>query len=256
MPVILHFLALLLVAELPSADLLAQARSASAAGDHAAAAVCYDRLHEQGFANGLLFLNQGNAHFLAGHLPEAVLAYRRAERYLPNHPALRANLEEARRQVLDAPAAPTPWLSELPFWPSRATRVLLALALWVLGWSLAAGIPIRPSRTLSVCAAGALVLALAFAASVSLAERNERLRPLAIVAVDGVILRQGNGTSYAAVTNGELPVVLNRGVELHVLQERKNQWARVRLADGRTGWVPASQLLIDRSFPDVMADSW
>jgi tetratricopeptide (TPR) repeat protein len=237
---------LCLAATLDPHELLDRALTASDAGDHVTAAECYDQLQQSGFQGGPLFLSQGNAHLLAGQLPEAILAYRRAERFIPNDERLRSNLAEARRQVLDPPATPS------AFWPDwapslgRSEQLLLASGLWVLGWGLTAIVLFQPGRWLILLAAFALLLAIAVGGNCFCQEWLDEGHPVAIVNAGQVLLRLGNGESYPPLESNGVAIKLNRGVELRLLSERKNGWVRVALADGRSGWLPKSQVLIDR----------
>ena len=248
----MSLLATLLLASLAAADPaddLARAAELHAAGEFEAAAALYDRLAQQAPRGGRFYLNQGNAHFLAGHLPEALLAYRRAERTIPNDPRLRANLAEARGLVLD-PLAPPPdgepaWLPRL----SRPLRVRLALAGYTLAWAVLAVGAWRggwwPAAAAGVLLTGALLCGLTAARAEWRDERN----PLAVVAADGVVLRTGNGEAYPAHLVNGVEARLNRGVEARARGQRKNGWVQLELANGMVGWVPRSAVLLDREPP-------
>jgi tetratricopeptide (TPR) repeat protein len=217
-------------------------------GNYAGAADVYDRFSRHGIANGGFFFNQGNAHFLAGHLPEAILAYRRAERWIPNDPRLQANLADARTRVLEPPDAPaTLW----PGWLPRLSRPLharLILASSVAGWL---GVLLwiwRRGRTGIICAIAFWSLDVILLGILSRAEWEDARRPLAVVAADEVVLRKGNGDAYPAREIHSIAVRLNRGVEARVLGSRPNGWLQIELADGLVGWVPRSQALLDRDY--------
>ncbi len=209
-------------------------------GNHAGAADIYDRFVESGSQDGRLFLNQGNAHFLAGNLGQAILAYRRAERWIPNDARLRANLADARGRVLDSPAPSG------SFWPEVRLSRPLALIFYAAGWL---GIVLwvwgrdrRPIVAAIVLWAAAGLLC----GSVARLEYADAVRPVAVVAADGVILRKGNGEAYPPKEVNKIAVRLNRGVEARVLSQRSNGWLQIELADGLVGWAPRQQLLLDR----------
>ena len=71
-------------------------------------------------------------------------------------------------------------------------------------------------------------------------EREERDRPLAVVAEDGVLLRKGDGLAYPP--RYETP--LNKGVEARRLFERDG-WVQIELSGGEVGWAPREDVLID-----------
>jgi uncharacterized protein YgiM (DUF1202 family) len=61
-----------------------------------------------------------------------------------------------------------------------------------------------------------------------------------VVAQDNVLLRTGNGLSYPA----RYDTPLNRGVEARLLL-RRDDWLKVELGGGETGWLPRSSVLVD-----------
>jgi hypothetical protein len=240
---------------LPEAALLQRAESAFRQGREcrstpsqarvcfARAAAVYDQLRQRGFHSAALFANQGNAYFLAGDWPRAILAYRRGLRLAPGNRSLRSNLTRARAQV-DHPLSVTgdrlPWLPRLaPRW-----QWIVFIGLYGLGclsftrwwmvrrpWLVRAGI-------------SAFLSALALAGGVGLAEterRQDLAHPLVVIAKDQVKLRKGNGNRYTPAD--ERP--LSRGVEARWLFTR-GDWFQIELADGKVGWVPVADALLDK----------
>jgi hypothetical protein len=216
------------------------------AGEYEAAAAIYDALQAQGHGDGRFSLNHGNAHFLAGNLPEAILAYRRAERLIPNDARLRANLAEARRAVVDAPtgreATSSSWAPQL----SRPFQVRLAFGCYLAAW-IALGFSLLQSARWPYLGGLALLLvAIGLGLAVYGVEARDRERPVVIVTGDGVALRRGNGVSYPLVEVNGVAVKLNRGVEGRVRATRPNGWVQLALDNGLVGWVPGDLVLVDR----------
>jgi hypothetical protein len=247
-------------AHLPDADVLKQAETAFHEGARlrdrpsearrgfAEAADRYEELNRRGAANAALFRDEGDAYLMAGDLPRAILAYRRGLRLAPNDAVLRSNLEYARSQVRVTPPGKLgrPRVELLPPWLPRPTPgLVLALALmtYTLGWlALARWWMLRRRGFLiagGLAMGAALLLGGAFGLWTS-AHRQQELRPLVVIADDGVLLRRGNGLSYPP--KYETPV--NRGVEARLLVER-GDWLKVELAGGESGWVPRKYVLLD-----------
>jgi hypothetical protein len=179
-------------------------------------------------------------------VPDAILAYRRAERLIPNDPRLRANLADARGRVLDPPAPTTadwaPWMPRV----ALHQQLQWALILYAIAW-VPLTLRIWRQDSWTVVAGGlVVVVSLAWLAGIHSAEDQDRRFPLAVVASDQTVLRQGNGNSYPAAEKNGVPIVLNRGVELRVQHRRKNGWLQVSLGDGALGWVPEKNVLQDR----------
>src|ERR1700678_3289368 len=71
--------------------------AAKAPDDYRESAALLESLLADGFKNGAVFYNLGNAYFRAGEYGRSIAAYRKAKPYRPRDPYLEANL----RQVLD-----------------------------------------------------------------------------------------------------------------------------------------------------------
>jgi tetratricopeptide (TPR) repeat protein len=228
----------------PSVSLLVLANEFYQRGEYQLAASIYDRLSDQGICNGPFYFNQGNAHFMAGNLPEAILAYRRAERFIASDSDLQANLVDARSRVVDPPATPK---SNWPVWlrESRPKQAWMSFLSYLLGWGLF--VYWLWKRNVQSLATGLFFLAIAMGqgAYVFFLERYDTANPLAVVSTDSTLLRKGNGLSYPPQEINSAPVRLNRGVEARVLTRRDNGWVQIELANGLIGWVPRDRVLID-----------
>jgi tetratricopeptide (TPR) repeat protein len=223
--------------------------AALASGDDAArpafaeSAAAYAELAEaRGVRNAALLANLGNAYTLAGDSGRAVLAYRRAMIIDPGNAAARAGLEFARTRVataVDPSARPWDWVSG---WKRvvSATSLLASGALaWALGWITLALHRLGRGGALSARSGATAVVLSIVTAGLVLSDRAVSQRwPEAVVMADGVIGRKGpGGAAYAPSFDAPLAA----GLELTLLEDR-GQWLRVRLADGRETWVPASSV--------------
>lgn len=255
--VTLAMASLCLSAEKPE-DLRARAETAFAEGVEGAdtaprearerfrlAARCYEQLRQDGMANPDLYLSQGNAWFLGGDLPHAILAYRRGLILQPSNFALQAALANARTEVKHPGGVGQPAIEHRPPWLPRWPGVLLVLVF--IGYSAACLCGARwwmlRQRRLLGTAALALTAALAAGAGL-LAEtaslQNDLAHPLVVITVDDVQLRKGNGETYPA----RVETPLNRGVEAIKLAELSG-WLQIELGTGEVGWVQKSFCLVD-----------
>jgi hypothetical protein len=212
------------------------------------AADAYEMLRQHGAANAVLFRNQGNACFLAGDVPGAILAFRRGLQIEPNDQVLRNSLDQARAQVAfpEPEALGRPVVDRWPPWlprPSQGLLAGLALLLYGLGWlALTRWWMTRGGRWLwlTLLALGMAVLIGAGWGLAAWQASDEARHPLVVIAADGVLLRRGNGLAYPP--RYETPV--NRGVEARLLFER-GKWLKIELARGESGWVPRAAVLQD-----------
>jgi hypothetical protein len=185
-------------------------------------------------------LNEGNSNVLAGYIPSAILAYRRGLNLEPDRADLRQGLEYARSRVEfagDERAKLTPRPESLAWLrgPMRRFGLFALAATSAIGWFSLTRWRMTRSRAALFVAAGFLTVAVALTAGRILddeARRQAAHEPLAIT-VREVVLRQGDGRSFAPRRDSPLPA----GVELMVRIDR-GHWVQVELADGTLGWVP------------------
>src|SRR5271155_660261 len=110
--------------------------AAKAPGDYRESAALLESLLADGFRNGAVYYNLGNAYFRAGEYGRSIAAYRKAKPYRPRDPYLEANLRQALSVAPGRlPEPPAPWWSHVLFWSgwlSFPEKVYAAFAGFVL----------------------------------------------------------------------------------------------------------------------------
>src|SRR5580658_6844003 len=80
-------------------------------------ATLLESLLADGFRNGAVYYNLGNAYYRAGEYGRAIAAYRKAKPYRPRDPYLEANLRQALSVAPGRlPESPPPWWRHVLFW--------------------------------------------------------------------------------------------------------------------------------------------
>jgi tetratricopeptide (TPR) repeat protein len=195
----------------------------------------------EGIRNADLYVNLGNAALGAERLGPAILAYRRALALDADHHRARQNLDHARTLLPEwVPRPEEGGLLDTFFsWSRRISphglKTLSAGAFLVAAAILAASIrwrqPVLRSLALMPLAAWLVFLGvLAFRWSAA----DERV---AVVVLPEAVARSAD----SAGAPPRLPQPLPGGSELRVVETRQ-EWARVRLYDGRDAWVPQSAI--------------
>ena len=217
------------------------------------AAEAFDRTWDAGGQSARVLANAGNAHWFAGQLGDAVLAYSRALAIDPSDEVARAGLETVRESLpIRATANPAraSLRGALFFWHRDSTfnqRRWCFIALFPLAFLLffiELRLRRRPSPfglfaclgwlslVVSLCILGTLVW--------DIVERNPADRAVVIAEVTG---RNGDGDEYSpSHTRGGEPAPFPPGTELRVLEQRPQGdtiWLRCDLLDGSRTWVPA-----------------
>ncbi len=85
--------------------------------DYRESAALLESLLADGFRNGAVYYNLGNAYFRAGEYGRSIAAYRKAKPYRPRDPYLEANLRQALSVAPGRlPEPPPPWWRHVLFW--------------------------------------------------------------------------------------------------------------------------------------------
>jgi hypothetical protein len=223
-------------------------------GEYAQATQAYDQLAAQGFADGVLFYNLGNAHFKQGDYGRAILNYRRAQEFAPRDPDIGANLALARAQTADEfevteESGMVALLGESVQGRFTMNEVAMAaLAAWIL--FVFVMILFADSQAGSAWRKG-LQYALVMSAVVLV---------VAVLAL-GSYLYVTDGRSEGVVVAAEVEVIsgpgaqyvteftLHTGAEVDLIESR-GSWVRLAMPGGELeGWVPANAVEVVDRYP-------
>jgi tetratricopeptide (TPR) repeat protein len=91
--------------------------AAKTPGAYHESAALLESLLSDGFRNGAVYYNLGNAYFRAGEFGRSIAAYRKAKPYRPRDPYLEANLRQALSVAPGRlPERIAPWWGHVLFW--------------------------------------------------------------------------------------------------------------------------------------------
>lgn len=202
-------------------------------------------LTRRGIRNGRLYFNIANTHMQLGELGEAILNYRIALHLARGEPAIRHNLDAARKLCRMTFTRPTVSAvrDTLFVWhdhTSPAARLRVAMGAYGCFW-LTLLVGLRTGRRPAViwlCGLMGLV-ALASGGSVVYEQIDSAQSREGVIMHMEVTLRKGNGQYYDPALVQPLP----EGVEFRVLASREDVsgavWLQIELPDGKEGWLPA-----------------
>ena len=214
----------------------------------AQAANGFDKVVKSGVTNGKLLYNLGNAQVQAKQIGSGIGSYLQAQRIMPGDSQLQSNLAHARTLVKDRFDSGGGILMEdvSDWWHliSFNSRLTLAGMFWIAAWSIAAFLLHQPTaarhetaRVLVRRAAwGLAICGVILGATVVSDITAAQLWPQGVTTSDGVMVRKGNGDGF----DPQFAEPLSQGVEFRVLQQRPG-WLLIRLGDGKTGWISATQ---------------
>jgi len=214
----------------------------------AQAANGFDKVVKSGVTNGKLLYNLGNAQVQAKLIGSGIGSYLQAQRIMPGDSQLQSNLAHARTLVKDRFDSGGGILMEdvSDWWHliSFNSRLTLAGIFWIAAWSIAAFLLHQPAaarhetarvfvrRTAWGFAMCGVILGATVLSDITAAQ----LWPQGVTTSDGVMVRKGNGDGF----DPQFAEPLSQGVEFRVLQRRPG-WLLIRLGDGKSGWISATQ---------------
>ena len=214
----------------------------------AQAANGFDKVVKSGVSNGKLLYNLGNAQVQAKQIGSGIGSYLQAQRIMPGDSQLQSNLAHARTLVKDRFDSGGGILMEdvSDWWHliSFNSRLTLAGIFWIAAWSIAAFLLQQPTaarhetaRVLVRRAAWGLAMCGVILGATVLSDITAAQPwPQGVTTSDGVMVRKGNGDGF----DPQFAEPLSQGVEFRVLQRRPG-WLLIRLGDGKSGWISATQ---------------
>lgn len=202
----------------------------------------YESLVRNGYVGGELFYNLGNAYYRSGDVARAVLYYERALRLMPNDDDLRHNLLLANLMIADK-IEPTPRLFVWDYWDSIKHAMSLQGITWLayvfFVLAIGAGVVVILSRTYRIRRVAfstgiAIGLFFIFLLAVIVARVSDLSRKdTAIVTVSITTVKNSPDEK------GSDAFVLHGGVKVQIT-DRLKEWFKIRLADGKVGWMESS----------------
>ena len=239
-------LLLLLLPLTATAVTKAEADSAYAQGRYQQAIRDYESLLKQGVSTALYY-NLGNAYYRMDDMPRAVLNYERALLLSPGDPDVRFNLQMARSKTIDKITPESEmffvtWyhvlvnFTSVDGWARIALCALAVAIVLALLYLFASPVWMRKLGFF-----GALFMLLLFVVA----------NLFAYVQKESFVRRSGAIIMAPAVTVKSTPAsqgtdlfILHEGTRVEITDGTMRQWKRIRLADGKEGWIETSQMEI------------
>jgi len=191
-----------------------------------------------GYVNGHLYYNLGNAYFRAGQLGRAILNYKRAQLLIPRDADLNFNLRYALDQTQDAISADQNFLKQAFFWLDEITlRELMwsFVVLNILFWGILLLRLFRRPEWTYYAFIVLLIFWLVGGASLGVKWHQLKTDLRAVILVGEVDVLAGPDS------NDTVLFKLHEGTTIH--RERiEDGWSLIRLSDDKRGWLKSSAI--------------
>ena len=218
------------------------ADSAYAQGHYQQAIKNYEQLLKQG-VSAELYYNLGNAYYRTDEIPRAVLNYERALLLSPGDADIRFNLQMARSKTIDKITPESEmffvtWYRSLinqtsvDGWARIALCALALAILLSLAYLFSERIWVRKLGFF-----GALALLVFFIVSNYCAYIQKN----SFVHRSGAIIMAPAATIKSTpASQGTDLFILHEGTKVEIIDGTMHQWKRIRVADGKEGWIETS----------------
>ena len=220
------------------------ADSAYLRGDYQQAARDYEELCRE-VSDAEVYYNLGNAYYRMDNITQAILAYERAAVLAPGDADIRYNLEMARTKTIDkiTPRSEmffVTWyrtlvsMTDADGWATVAVVCILAALIMALFYLFSGSMFMRKTGFF-VCIIAIVVFILANV----FAYRQKTVRDShggAIVMTSSAVMKKTPAMSAAEVA------VIHEGTKVTITDDSMDDWKGVSLADGREGWILATQI--------------
>jgi len=225
-----------------AASLFQQGNQSYQAEDYQKALAAYERILQLGQENWQVYYNLGNACYKLRQPAQAILYYERAQRLNPDNEDIRFNLDLANLQVADHIPEPPPsavllGLNALLHLVSLEGSAMLALFFWIaLCAALIMVLLSRKSRAQQSArrlAWGAGALGVVLMSLFGYRYYEQQTTSFGIIMEPRVTVRSAPAADATEV------FILHAGTKAR-LETRSGGWQRIRLADGKVGWLAAN----------------
>ncbi|WP_422106372.1 tetratricopeptide repeat protein [Winogradskyella sp.] len=219
-------------------------------GKYAEAIDTYEAILETGEHSAEVYFNLGNANYKLNNIAPSVYYYEKALLLNPNDPDIKNNLAYAQNMTIDAiDIAPQVGFARIinnvvntfgiDAWAKIAIAGVIVFVLLFLMYHFS----YATSRKRIAFVVSILSLFLA-CFSIAMAFQKERLdskdNPAIVFAQESRVKSEANRVSEEVFR-------LHEGTKVQVLESYKD-WKKIQLSDNSTGWIPAADIKMIKSF--------
>ena len=214
-------------------------------GNYQEAIESYERILNNDVHSSELYFNLGNAYYKLNRIAPSIYYYEKALQLSPNNKDIKHNLSFAQNMTIDnIDVVPEIGLSRIrknvintfsfDTWAMLSVTFVLIFVVLFLGYYFLNAT--AKKRLAFIVSSSALVIALVclFFAQQKY-QFTQKDTPAIIFAKETDIKTDPNLRSNVAFT-------LHEGTKVQVLERYDKNWTKIKLADGKTGWIPSEDI--------------
>lgn len=201
----------------------------------------YERILDSGVHSTELYFNLANAYYKLNRIAPSIYYYEKALQLSPNDKEIKSNLAFAQNMTIDAiEVIPEVGLSKIfkgfvntfsfDVWALISVILVIVFVLLFLGYYFSQAT--AKKRLAFVVSSGSLIVAVvALFFAFQKFEYDRKDQPAIVFAQESEVKTDPNLRS-------EIAFVLHEGTKVQVLEHYQENWTKIKLSDGKTGWIP------------------
>ena len=201
----------------------------------------YERILDSGVHSTELYFNLANAYYKLNRIAPSIYYYEKALQLSPNDKEIKRNLAFAQNMTIDAiEVIPEVGLSKIfkgfvntfsfDVWALISVILVIVFVLLFLGYYFSQAT--AKKRLAFVVSSGSLIVAVvALFFAFQKFEYDRKDQPAIVFAQESEVKTDPNLRS-------EIAFVLHEGTKVQVLEHYQENWTKIKLSDGKTGWIP------------------
>lgn len=214
-------------------------------GKYQEAIESYEKILNEGVHSSELYFNLGNAYYKLNRIAPSIYYYEKALQLSPKNKDIEANLSFAQNMTIDdIEVVPEIGLSRISksiinrfsfdTWAIVSITLIMVFAILFLGYYFSSAT--SKKRLAFIVSSSAIILAVV---SLFFAYQKyqyvQKDKPAIVFAKETDIKSDPNLRSEVVFT-------LHEGTKVQVLEIYDENWTKIKLADGKTGWIPSEDI--------------
>lgn len=209
-------------------------------GKYAEASRTYERIIQRGVRNGHVYYNLGNAYYKQDRIGRAILAYERATRLMPRDADLHNNLDLAKERTADQIAGAVPWFGRQALDGVTVNEATVAATASGFAASLALVFYLLARQPRARSASGYALLVTCLVLLLAGGFMGLKIYD-SLGNEEGIVLSPTVMVRTSPDAASEPVFTLHEGARVQLV-ERRDDWMRIRLPDGKNGWLSRDDL--------------
>lgn len=214
-------------------------------GNYQEAITSYERILDSGVHSGELYFNLANAYYKLNRIAPSIYYYEKALQLLPNDNEVKGNLLFAQNMTIDAiEVIPEVGVSKIfkgfintfgfDVWATMSIVLVIVFVLLFLGYYFSQATA-RKRLAFVISSAAIILAAISLFFAFQKYEYDKKDQPAIVFAQESEVKTDPNLRS-------ELAFVLHEGTKVQILEFYEDNWTKIKLADGKIGWIPSSDI--------------